>query len=58
LTKLKYPLCVLRDFVRKLEKQIRAEAIQVAAMATKLVTMLSLVPETSHSLFDTENEVE
>jgi hypothetical protein len=38
--------------------EVRGEAIQVAAMATKLVTMLSLVPDTSHSLFDTENEVE
>jgi hypothetical protein len=37
--------------------EVRSEAIQVAAMATKLAAMVSLVPDTSRSLFDTENDV-
>jgi hypothetical protein len=36
---------------------VRSEAIQLASMATKLATMVSLVPDTSRSLFDTENDV-
>jgi hypothetical protein len=36
---------------------VRSEAIQVAAMATKLAAMLSLVPNMSTSLSDTENDV-
>jgi hypothetical protein len=38
-------------------KSVRSEAIQIAAMATKLAVMLSLVPNISQSLSDTENDV-
>jgi hypothetical protein len=38
-------------------QSVRSEAIQLAAMATQLATMVSLIHNTSRSLSDTENDV-